>query len=147
MAITQPGAYALTWEKMFIDTAAQTMEAETHKEGLVTDTHAPDFDLDDFFDDVDNEVTGTNYTTGGVAVTGTEWTIATGLMTYDATDVVYSNVTISNAMAGIFYFNVGSAATDQLLLLQDFVTAASATAADFTIQHAGTGVATLDHTV
>jgi phosphoserine aminotransferase len=147
MAITQPGAYALTWEKMFIDTAAQTMEAETHKELLVLDTSTPDFDLDDFRDDVDFEVTGTNYTAGGVTVTGTEWTIATGLMTYDMTDTVYSNVTITDVMAGIFYFNVGSAATDQLLLLQDFVTAASATAADFTIQHAGTGVATLDHTV
>ena len=76
MAITAGGAYALTFEKMFIDTAAQTMEAETHKEALVTDTHTPDFDLDDFFDDVDNEVTGAGYTTGGVTVTGTEWTIA-----------------------------------------------------------------------
>ena len=147
MAITQPGAYALTWEKMFIDTAAQTMEAETHKESLHTDTHVPDFDLDDFFDDLDNEVSGTGYTTGGVTVTGTEWTIASGLMTFDMTDTLYSTVTISNAMAGVFYFNVGTAATDQLLLLQDFVTAASATAADFTIQHAAGGVATLDHTV
>ncbi len=147
MAITQPGAYAITWKKMFIDTASQTMEAETHKEALVTDTHAPDFDLDDFFDDVDNEVTGSGYTTGGVTVTGTDWTIAAGLMTYDMTDTLFSAVTIVDAMAGIFYFNVGSAATDQLLLLQDFVTSASATAADFTIQHAGAGVATLDHTV
>ncbi len=147
MAITQPGAYALTWEKMFTDNAGQDMEAETHKEALVQDGHTPDFDLDDFFDDVDTEVTGANYTTGGVVVTGTEWTIAAGLMTYDMTDTLFSNVTIVDAMAGIFYFLVGSAATDQLLLLQDFVTSASATAADFTIQHAGAGVATLDHTV
>ena len=147
MAITQPGAFALTWEKMFIDTAAQTMEAETHKELMTTDTFAPNFDTMDFRDDVTNEVSGTNYTAGGVTVTGTEWTIASGLMTFDMTDTVYSNVTISNAMAGVFYFNVGTAATDQLLLLQDFVTAASATAADFTIQHAAGGVATLDHTV
>jgi hypothetical protein len=140
------GAYALTFEKMFIDTAGQTMEADTHKQGLFTDTHAPDFDLDEFFDDTDNEVVGTNYTTGGVACTGTEWTIAGGLMTFDMIDTVYTNVTIPTVMGGCYYFLVGSAATDQLLLMQDFVTGASATAADFTIQHHTNGVLTLDHT-
>ena len=147
MAVTQPGAFAITWEKMFIDSAGQTMEAETHKELLVNDTEVPDFDLDDFRDDVTDEVAGTGYTAGGVTVTGTEWTIATGLMTYDMTDTVFSTVTLTGVMAGIFYFNVGTAATDQLLLLQDFVTAVAPTAADLTIQHAGAGVATLDHTV
>jgi len=147
MAVTQPGAYALTWEKMFIDTAAQTMEAETHKEALVTDSEVPNFDTHDFFDDITAEVSGTGYSTGGVTVTGTEWTIASGLMTYDMTDTLYSTVTLTGVMAGIFYFNVGSAATDQLLLLQDFVTAVAPTAADLTIQHAAGGVATLDHTV
>ncbi len=146
MSVTQPGAYALTWEKMFIDTAAQTMEAETHKEALIADSETPDFDLDDFRDDI-TEVTGSNYSSGGVTVTGTEWTIAAGLMTFDMTDTVYTNVTLAGVMAGIFFFNVGSAATDQLLLLQDFVTAVGPTAADLTIQHAGAGVATLDHTI
>ena len=145
MAVS-PGAYALTFEKMFIDTAGQTMEAETHKEALVTDTYAPDFDVHDFFDDITNEITGTNYVTGGVACTGTEWTIGAGLMTFDMVDTVYTNVTIATVMGGVFYFLVGSAATDQLLLLQDFVTGASATAADFTIQHHTNGVLTLDHT-
>ena len=140
------GAYALTFEKMFIDTAGQTMEAETHKQLLVTDTHTPDFDLDDFRLDIDNEITGTNYSQGGVACTGTEWTIATGLMTFDMVDTVYSNVTIATVMGGCFYFNVGAEATDQLILMQDFVTGASATAADFTIQHHTNGVLTLDHT-
>jgi hypothetical protein len=87
MAVS-PGAYALTFEKMFIDTAAQTMEAETHKELLVTDTEVPNFDTHDFRDDITNEITGTNYTAGGVTVTGTEWTIAASLMTFDMTDTV-----------------------------------------------------------
>lgn len=146
MAITAAGAFALTFEKMFIDTAGQSMEAETHKELLCQDGYTPAYDTHDFRDDVTNEVSGTNYTAGGVACTGTEWTIAAGLMTFDMTDTVYTNVTISDAMAGVFYFNVGTAGTDQLICLQDFVTAASATAADFTIQHAAGGVLTLDHT-
>lgn len=146
MAVTAAGLYGLTIEKIFIDTAGQSLEAETHKELLVTDSEVPNFDTHDFRDDVTAEVSGTNYTAGGVANTSTELTLATGTMTYDYADTVYSNVTISNAMAGIFYFNVGTAGTDQLIGLQDFVTAASATAADFTIQHNASGVFTLDYT-
>lgn len=146
MAITAAGFYGLTLEKMLIDTAGQSMEAETHKELLVQDAHTPDFTNHDFRNDVTNEVTGTGYTTGGVTVTGTEITISAGTLTFDMADTVYTTVTITDAMAGIFYFNVGTAATDQLVLLQDFVTAASATAANFTIQHNAAGVATIDFT-
>lgn len=145
MAISA-GLYGLTIEKMFIDTAAQSLEAETHKEALVTDTHTPDFTLHDFRDDLTNEVTGTGYTAGGVAFTATEVTLATGTLTYDFADTVYTTVTISDAMGGAFYFNVGTAATDMLIGMQDFVTAASATAANFTIQHHTNGVFTLDYT-
>lgn len=146
MSITAAGFYGLTLEKMLIDTAGQSMEAETHKELLVQDLYTPDFNLHDFRADVTDEVTGTGYTAGGVTVTTTEITIASGVLTFDMADTVYSIVTISDAMAGIFYFNVGTAATDPLVLLQDFVTAASATAANFTIQHAAGGVATIDFT-
>ena len=146
MAITAAGLYGLTLEKMFIDTLAQSAEAETHKELLVLDTYTPNYDTHDFRDDVTNEVTGTNYTAGGVAITTTEVTVATGTLTFDAADTVYANVTVSNVMAGVVYFNVGTAATDPLFVLQDFVTAVSATAAAFTIQHSATGIFTLDFT-
>lgn len=146
MAITAAGLYGLTIEKMFIDTAGQSLEAETHKELLVQDAHTPDFTVHDFRDDITDEVSGTGYTTGGVAITSTEITLATGTLTYDAADTVYTTVTISDAMAGVIFFNVGTAATDQLVCLQDFVTAASATAANFTIQHNASGIFTLDYT-
>lgn len=146
MAITAAGMYGLTLEKMLIDTAGQSMEAETHKELLVTDTYTPNFDTHDFRDDITNEVSGAGYTAGGVTVTTTEITLASGTLTFDAADTVYTTVTIANAMAGVFYFNVGTAGTDQLVLLQDFVTAASATAANFTIQHSATGILTIDYT-
>lgn len=144
MSITGSGLYGLTLEKMFIDTAGQSMEAETHKEALVQDGYTPNFDTHDFRNDLTNEVTGTNYTAGGVAVTGTEITISSGVLTFDAADTVYTTVTISDAMAGVFYFNVGADTTDQLILLQDFVTSASATAANFTIQHNASGILTID---
>lgn len=146
MAITAGGLFGLTLEKMLIDTAGQSLEAETHKEMLVQDGYTPDFSVHDFRADVTNEVTGTNYTAGGVAVTSTEVTVSGGTLTYDAADTVYSTVTVSNAMAGVIYFNVGTAATDQLVVLQDFVTAASATAANFTIQNNASGIFTIDFT-
>ncbi len=145
-AVIAGGLYGLSFEKMMIDTLGQSLEAETHKEAMVLDAHTPDFTLDDFFDDIDNEVSGTGYTTGGVVCTGTEITLSGGLLTFDMIDTVFTTVTITDAMAGVFYTLVGSAATDQLIVLQDFVTAASSTAANFTIQHAGGGVFTLDYT-
>ena len=138
------GLFALSLEKMMIDTLGQSLEAETHKELLTLDTYTPDFNLHDFRDDVTNEIVGTNYPLGGVTCTGTEITIAAELLTFDMVDTVYPNVTIIDAMAGVFYTNVGADTTDQLICIQDFLTAASATAADFTIQHAGGGVFTID---
>ena len=144
MSITAAGLYALSLEKMMIDTLGQSLEAETHKEALVLDTYTPNYSTHDFRDDLTNEVVGSGYTAGGVACTGTEITIASEVLTFDMIDTVYPTVTIVDVMAGVFYTNVGSAATDQLICLQDFITAASATAADFTIQHAGGGVFTID---
>lgn len=150
MAVTAAGLYGLTLEKMLIDTAGQSLEAETHKELMVTDASTPAFDTHDFRDDVDGagytEVSGTGYTSGGVTITTTEITLAGGTLTYDMADTVYTTVTVVDAMAGILFFNVGTAATDLLIGLQDFVTAASATAANFTIQHHANGVFTIDYT-
>jgi hypothetical protein len=143
MSVTKAGMYGLTLEKMFIDTAGESMEAEDNKELMTTDTYTPDFTAHDFRDDVTNEVSGAGYSTGGVAVTSTQITLAADVLTFDAADTVYPTVTVANAMAGVLYFVVGSAATDQLVLLQDFVTAASSTAANFTIQHSGTGILTI----
>ena len=144
MAISAAGLYALSLEKMMIDTLGQSIEAETHKTLLVQDGYTHDYSLHDFRDDLTNEVSGTGYSTGGVTQTVTEITIAAEILTFDMLDTVFPTVTIVDAMAGVFYTNVGTAATDQLICLQDSITAASATAADFTIQHAGGGVFTID---
>lgn len=142
MSITKGGLFGLSIEKTWIDTLGQSIEAETHKELMCDDTYTPDFNAHDFRADVTNEVSGAGYTTGGVTVTTTDITISALVLKFDMADTVYTTVTVVNAMAGVFYTNVGSAATDQLIVLQDFVTAASATAANFTIQHHANGVFT-----
>ncbi len=146
MSITAAGLFGLTLEKFFIDTAGVSLEGEVNKIALVQDGYTPDFDAHDFHLDLTNEVTGTNYTAEGQVCETTEITVAGGTLKFDAADTVYSTVTISDAVAGVLALAVGSSATNQLVVLQDFTTAASATAADFTIQHNASGIFTLDYT-
>ena len=149
MAITASGLYFLSWEKMLTDTLGQDLEAEDNKLGLFTDTHTPAFDTDDFHADLDNEISGGNYSSE--AVTSTEITVTTGTLKLDAADTVFDNggsndVTITNAMAAIFHTTVSGTATDQLIGLWDFITAASSTASTFTVQWNASGMVTLDLT-
>jgi hypothetical protein len=147
MTITASGLYGLSLEKMLINTLGQSLESETiMKVLMVTDTEAPNFDTHDFRNDILAEVTGTGYTLGGNVITTTEVTLASGVLTYDAADTSWTTSTIANAMAAVGYTNVGSAATDQLIWLSDFVSAASSSAGTFTIQWAATGIFTIDYT-
>lgn len=149
MSITASGLYGLTFEKMFIDTAAQSLEAETHKGMLVQDAYTPAFDTHDFRNDVTNEVSGTGYSTGGTTITTTEITIgspAAGQLKWDHDDVSWSGSTITSAMALVDYFNVGTSGTDQLIALLDFVTAVSTVSGLLTVQIAANGVFYLDYT-
>lgn len=146
MAITASGVYGLSLEKALIDTLGQSLEAETHKVLMVTDTHTPDFTLHDFRNDITNEVSGTGYTAGGQAFTATEITLSAGVLTWDCADVSWASSTITSAMAAVYYTNVGLDTTDQLILLQDFVTAASTTNGTFTIQESASGIMTIDYT-
>lgn len=147
MAITASGFYGLSLEKALIDTLGQSYEAETNKGLLLSNAATPDFNLHDFRNDVTaNEVTGTNWAAGGVALTGTELTISGGTLTYDATDVSVATTTIDNARGYVLYTNVGLDTTDQLLFLINFGGDVSTVAGTFSIVWAGTGIWTLDFT-
>ena len=149
MAITASGLYFLSWEKMFIDTLGESLEAEDQVLVLVEDGYTPDFDLHDFHADLTNEISGGNYSSE--AVTSTEITVSAGTLKWDAADTVFDNggandVTITNAMASIFHTTVSGTATDQLIGLWDHVTAASSTSSTFTTQWNASGMATIDLT-
>lgn len=151
MSITAPGLYGLTLEKFLNVTSlpASGLESESAVKFLmVTDSETPDFSADNFRDDVTaNEVSGTGYSAGGIALTSTEITISSGVLTYDAADPSWSSSTISNAMAGVGYFVRGGADTaDELLFLLDFVTAASTTNGTFLVQLNAAGIFTVDFT-
>lgn len=148
MTVNGSGLYGLTLEKFLIAASLPTggIESETAvKVLMVTDSEAPNFDTHDFRNDITNEVTGTNYSAGGVVLTSTEVTNSSGLTTYDAADVSWASSTIANAMAGVGYFARGGASSaDELIFLSDFVTAASSSSGTFTIQWHALGIFTVD---
>lgn len=147
MAITASGVFGLSLEKMFIDTLGQSLEAEDNNYWLLADAATPDFTTHDFRADlVANEVTGTNWAAGGVALTSTEITLAAGVLTFDAADVSVASTTITSAMASVLSTSVGSDATDQLVCLHDFVTAVSTVNGTFQIQWNASGLVTFDYT-
>ena len=151
MAITAAGFFGLTLEKMFNATALPTsgVESETAtKMALITDAATPNFDTMDFWNDLEaNEVSGTGYTAQGNVLTGTEVTLSGGVLTYDCVDPSWPTSTITNAMGGVVMFDRGGATTaDELILLLDFITAASSSGGTFTVQVNALGLATVDYT-
>jgi hypothetical protein len=151
MAITAAGLFGLTLEKFLNVTSlpASGLESETAtKMALITDAATPAFDTMDFWNDLEaNEVSGTGYTAGGNVLTSTEITLSGGVLTYDSADPSWTTSTITNAMGGVAYFDRGGATTaDELILLLDFVTAASSSGGTFTVQINASGLATIDYT-
>lgn len=150
MAITASGLYGLTLEKFMNATAMPTngLESETAVKVLMcTDTEAPNFDTHNFRDDIVAEVTGTGYSAGGVVITTTELTLASGVLTYDSADPSWAASTIANAMAAVGYFARGGASSaDELVWLSDFVSAASSSSGLFTVQVSASGWYTVDYT-
>lgn len=147
MAITGSGLYFLTVEKYFQVSGVASLEAEDNDLALVDDNHTPAFDTDDFAADLDNEASGGNY--AREAVTTTEITVSSGILTFDAADTVFDNggaddVTITDAMASVLIDPQTNDTDSPLIMLHDFVTAASSSNSTFTVQWNGSGLVTID---
>jgi hypothetical protein len=149
MAVTAAGLFGLTLEKMMIDTVGLSIESDTALSvAMITDSATPNFDTHDFWSDLEaNEVSGSGYTAGGQTLTGTEVTLSSGVLTYDATDPSWATSTITDAMAAVGYFDRGGATSaDELVFLLDFVTAASSSGGTFLIELDASGIFTVDYT-
>lgn len=149
MAVTASGLFGLTLEKMMIDTLGLSVESESALSvAMITDSATPDFTAHDFWSDLEaNEVSGTGYSAGGETLTGTEVTLSSGVLTFDASDPSWASSTISNAMAAVGHFSRGGATSaDELLFLLDFVTAASSDGGTFLIELNASGIFTVDFT-
>lgn len=107
MAITASGIYVATIVDVLDTTQlAVDLDLETHKGALFSNSITPNFTTDTAYavSPYDaNEVTGTNWASGGVALTGTTFTGSGGTATFDATDVSVASTTLSNARGYLLY--------------------------------------------
>ena len=119
-------------------------EDDTIKVMLCTDSYTPDQDTHDYKDDVDNEVSGTGYTAGGVALANCSlgYTAGTNVIKVDADDTTWAASTIT-ARYAVIYKSTGVDSTSPLIAYIDFGEDKSSENGDFTIQWHADGIATI----
>lgn len=85
---------------------------------------ATEIDNWDFKDDVTGEVSLTNYTAGGVAITPSAPTVDTtnNWAEYDATDAAWTNLQAGTVSHGVVYKDTGTAGTSALICFVELTT-------------------------
>ena len=120
------------------------LDTDTIKVSAHTNTYSPNQDTHDFFDDITNEVTGTNYTAGGATLGSVTLTRSTNTVTFDAADVVWSQsgAGFSTARKFVIYRSTGSAATSRLFSVVTADADVGNVTGDLTIAWNASGIAT-----
>lgn len=107
MAISASGLYVATFVDVLDTTQlAIDLDLETHKVALFTSALTPNYTTDTAYGVSPynaNEVSGTGYTSGGATLTGTTFTGASGVATFDASDVSWTTSTITGARGALIY--------------------------------------------
>lgn len=147
MAITGSGLFCTTMTDILDTTQlAIDYDLETHKGALFTNSITNDFSADTAYGVAPfnaNEVTsGGAWPAGGIALTGTGLAIASGIVTFDATDVSVASTTLTNAEAYLLYAD--ALAGDRALFLVDFGSPFSTVNGTFAITWHATGIFQLD---
>lgn len=149
MAITASGLYVATFTDVLDTTQlAIDLDLETHKIAMFTNSITPNFSTDTAYGVAPynaNEVSGTGYTAGGTALTGTALSEApTGTIMWDATDPSWASSTITNARGSLIYAD--ALAGNNAIVLINFGADYSTNNGTFTIQFAAGGILTWDVT-
>lgn len=148
MSVTASGFYLATWMDILDTTQLGVdLDLETHRGALFTDTPTPNFDTDTAYGVSPynaNEVTGTNWSAGGVLLTGTTLSISSGAIILDATDVSVAATTITNAKFYLLYAD--ALAGNNAIVGINLGAAYSTSNGTFAITWAAGGYANLDLT-
>lgn len=148
MAITASGLFVATFVDILDTTQlAVDLDLETHKGALFSDVVTPNYTTDAAYGAAPynaNEVTGTNFPTGGVVLTSTTLTGTAGTVVFDAADVSVASATFTGARGYLLYAD--ALAGNNAILLVDLVSDRSPSAGTFTIQWAAGGIFILDLT-
>jgi len=121
------------------------LDTDTIKMMLVTSTYTPNQDTHTKRSDVTNEVVGTGYTAGGVALANktvvVDNTGNTGV--FDADDITIATATITARGAVLYKSRGGASTADELIAYLDFGSDISSTAGNFVITFSASGILTL----
>jgi hypothetical protein len=132
------------YRRAFLTTFNKTSDwvgADAVKTSLHTVTYVPNQDADDFFNDATNEVVGTGYTAGGVAITPiTESTAVSLEYSLDGADAAWTTASFTCRIGVNYNSTPGTAATNPLLSYVDMGADQTVSAANFTIQWAAAGI-------
>lgn len=154
MAITASGLYVANWIDILDATQlAIDLSLTTHRLALYNNTHTPNFSTDTAYT-ATNEVSGTGWAAGGVALsaaaaggTSTSPTVTespTGTLMYDMGDVSVASTTLTNARGVMLYAD--ALAGNNAIVLVNFGADFSTVAGTFGIQWASGGVFNIDLT-
>lgn len=137
------GAYQ-SFKKGLLDRATVSIDLDTDTLNvlLTVGDQAANLQTHDFRNDITDEVTGTNYASGGIVLASKTVTASGGVATFDAADSTFTNVTIAALRGAVVYKVVGTAATDPLALYFD-LGAQTVTAANLVVQWNAGGLLTL----
>ena len=119
-------------------------ESNKIKVSLHTSSYTPNQDTHDYYDDVDNEVSSANYTTGGAVIANcaVSYDAGTNVVKLDGDDTTWTTVTLT-ARYAVIYYTTGTASTSPLIAYVDFGADVTATAGNFTITWSADGIATI----
>lgn len=149
MAVTASGLFVSTWIDILDTTQlAVDLDLETHKVAMFTNTITPNFSTNTAYGVTPydaNEVSGSGYSAGGVALTSTAVSESpSGTLMWDAADTSWAASTITNARCALVYAD--ALAGNNTILLINFGADYSTTSGTFTIQYAATGLFYIDLT-
>lgn len=118
------------------------LDGDTLKAMLCTSSYTPDQDTHEFKSDVTNEVTGTGYTAGGVALSGVSasYTGATNTWALDASDVAWLASTLTARYLVLYDSTPVTDATRRLIAYVDFGGDVSTTNGTLTVSWATGGI-------
>ena len=146
MAVTASGVFVLTFRDILdASQLAVNTGSDTIKVAMITNSSTPNFETHDHWSDLSgNEVSGTNYSAGGVALASITLANASGTLKFDAADTTWSTATISSARAAVVYDD--TLTNDPLICLVNFGADYASSAGTFQITWNASGIWTIDLT-
>ena len=138
--------YGLALKDQWGTTAADRVDfaTDTIKTSLHTSTYSPAQDTDNYWDDATNEVSSTNYTSGGVTLASKAltYTSGTNVVAFDAADAAWTTVSFTTRYA-VTYKSTGTSSTSHLFSYVDFGADQTVSSGNFTVVWAAGGIATI----